>query len=126
MVCPKCNGKGYIPEYGHIASGVCFLCNGRGYIDRAGKPAQLRLKNVIGTLPGFTRRETFEVIDLAVRDGELFFDGTIPQWVDRAVESHYLDNAIKTYWSNGRRSVKWTFVSTRGRHEFDSLIDWSK
>lgn len=29
-VCPKCDGKGYIQEYGHIAGGVCFQCNGNG------------------------------------------------------------------------------------------------
>lgn len=28
--CPKCGGKGYIVEYGHIAKGVCFKCNGSG------------------------------------------------------------------------------------------------
>lgn len=29
-VCPKCDGRGYIQEYGHIANGVCFKCNGSG------------------------------------------------------------------------------------------------
>jgi hypothetical protein len=29
-ICPKCDGKGYIQEYGHIAGGVCFQCNGNG------------------------------------------------------------------------------------------------
>jgi len=28
--CPKCDGKGRLPHYGHIASGVCFACGGSG------------------------------------------------------------------------------------------------
>ena len=29
-VCWKCDGKGYIREYGHVEGGVCFNCNGTG------------------------------------------------------------------------------------------------
>jgi len=30
-VCPKCGGRGYLPEYGYVDSGVCFKCGGTGY-----------------------------------------------------------------------------------------------
>ena len=30
--CPKCLGKGKLPEYGHIANGDCFGCDGKGTI----------------------------------------------------------------------------------------------
>jgi len=29
--CPKCNGRGVLPGYHHIARGVCFRCGGTGY-----------------------------------------------------------------------------------------------
>jgi hypothetical protein len=28
--CGKCEGKGILPEYRHIAGGTCFACKGRG------------------------------------------------------------------------------------------------
>jgi hypothetical protein len=28
--CAHCSGRGYMPEYAHIAGGVCFACGGRG------------------------------------------------------------------------------------------------
>jgi len=30
IVCKKCGGKGYIPEYKHIQEGICFWCWGSG------------------------------------------------------------------------------------------------
>lgn len=30
--CPRCNGKGNITYYGHIAGGVCFKCEGLGKV----------------------------------------------------------------------------------------------
>lgn len=32
IVCPKCQGTGYIDQYKHIDSGICFECMGTGYI----------------------------------------------------------------------------------------------
>lgn len=29
-VCPKCNGTGHLPQFGHIQSGECFKCGGSG------------------------------------------------------------------------------------------------
>ena len=26
--CPKCGGSGYLPQFSHVAGGVCFLCGG--------------------------------------------------------------------------------------------------
>lgn len=26
--CPRCNGKGHLPEFRHVKNGVCFLCAG--------------------------------------------------------------------------------------------------
>lgn len=31
--CPKCDGKGHISGFGHIANGVCFMCNGAKEIE---------------------------------------------------------------------------------------------
>jgi hypothetical protein len=28
--CPKCNGTGFLSEYGHVKNGKCFMCNGKG------------------------------------------------------------------------------------------------
>lgn len=28
--CPRCGGTGHLPEYSHVAGGVCFRCNGSG------------------------------------------------------------------------------------------------
>ncbi|WPQ63663.1 hypothetical protein SIO70_02150 [Chitinophaga sancti] len=30
--CPKCNGKGYIPDYFNVQNGICFQCRGEKYI----------------------------------------------------------------------------------------------
>lgn len=30
MKCPKCDGKGVLPGFGHINNGICFKCNGAG------------------------------------------------------------------------------------------------
>jgi hypothetical protein len=29
-VCPPCSGRGHLPEYSHVAGGVCFACSGTG------------------------------------------------------------------------------------------------
>lgn len=28
--CPRCNGRGRIPQYRHVEGGICFLCYGQG------------------------------------------------------------------------------------------------
>jgi len=28
--CPRCGGGGYLPEFSHVAGGICFLCGGDG------------------------------------------------------------------------------------------------
>lgn len=28
--CPKCGGRGYLPEYRHVSGGICFRCYGTG------------------------------------------------------------------------------------------------
>jgi len=28
--CPRCGGSGYLPEFSHVAGGVCFCCGGSG------------------------------------------------------------------------------------------------
>lgn len=28
--CPKCGGRGHIPEYAHVSGGSCFACSGTG------------------------------------------------------------------------------------------------
>lgn len=33
--CDKCEGRGVIPYFAHVDSGVCFKCGGRGVLDRA-------------------------------------------------------------------------------------------
>ena len=33
IYCHKCNGHGYIPEYKHVQSGICFNCGGLGGIE---------------------------------------------------------------------------------------------
>jgi RecJ-like exonuclease len=32
--CGKCNGRGHIPQFSHIAGGVCFNCSGKGKTTR--------------------------------------------------------------------------------------------
>ena len=29
-VCPRCNGSGYLPQFDHVADGICFKCKGEG------------------------------------------------------------------------------------------------
>jgi hypothetical protein len=28
LICPRCNGSGYLPQFKHVENGVCFLCFG--------------------------------------------------------------------------------------------------
>lgn len=32
IICPKCQGKGILPNYKHIEDGICFLCYGLGNV----------------------------------------------------------------------------------------------
>lgn len=32
MICPKCGGSGYLPQYTHVEHGICFKCNGEGVV----------------------------------------------------------------------------------------------
>lgn len=43
--CPKCNGKGFIGRYSHVASGTCFRCAGSGKVSAA-RVAQDRYKEI--------------------------------------------------------------------------------
>lgn len=36
-ICSKCNGKGIIPAFMHVCSGICFDCLGIGYRFNSGK-----------------------------------------------------------------------------------------
>lgn len=36
LICPKCDGKGYIPGFDHIESGKCFMCGGSGVVEDRG------------------------------------------------------------------------------------------
>ncbi len=47
--CPKCDGKGFIQAFGHVANGVCFCCKGAKQfkvtaddIERTMTPEQVR------------------------------------------------------------------------------------
>lgn len=33
MACSRCNGSGYMPQYSHVKSGVCFKCNGKRFVE---------------------------------------------------------------------------------------------
>ncbi|WP_460585959.1 hypothetical protein [Hymenobacter arcticus] len=30
ICCSRCNGSGYLPQYGHVERGRCFRCGGAG------------------------------------------------------------------------------------------------
>ena len=32
--CDRCDGRGVLPHYGHVASGVCFACKGSGTLSQ--------------------------------------------------------------------------------------------
>ena len=41
MVCDRCGGTGYLPQFRHVAGGVCFKCNGLGVVGpRPAEPAK--------------------------------------------------------------------------------------
>jgi len=33
--CPRCGGTGYLPQFSHVAGGVCFLCGGSRTVDNS-------------------------------------------------------------------------------------------
>ena len=33
--CPRCGGTGYLPQFSHVANGVCFLCGGSRTVDNS-------------------------------------------------------------------------------------------
>lgn len=35
--CPRCNGKGFIQGFGHVADGRCFACAGAGKLSASAK-----------------------------------------------------------------------------------------
>ena len=34
VTCNRCNGRGSVPGFSHIANGTCFACHGRGRVAR--------------------------------------------------------------------------------------------
>jgi len=44
-ICPRCSGKGSIPQFGHNYEGVCFQCRGLGKIKVARKDAHVPHKD---------------------------------------------------------------------------------
>jgi DnaJ-class molecular chaperone len=46
-VCPRCNGSGYLPQYGHVENGICFRCRGNGkyYLHQRKQSSYYRNKN---------------------------------------------------------------------------------
>jgi DnaJ-class molecular chaperone len=32
IVCWKCGGSGYLPQYSYFNHGVCYACHGTGYL----------------------------------------------------------------------------------------------
>jgi len=34
VLCPRCNGRGSVSGFSHIANGTCFACHGRGRVAR--------------------------------------------------------------------------------------------
>lgn len=43
VLCPKCNGTGYLPKCAHVDHGKCFGCMGTGYLNRSWKKREAEL-----------------------------------------------------------------------------------
>ena len=48
MTCGKCNGKGHLKTYTHIAGGVCFECNGSGRVNGDGSASEKLYQLYVG------------------------------------------------------------------------------
>lgn len=70
--CDRCNGNGYIPEYNHIASGICFKCHGAG-VCTTGFAWQLS---------AFTRYNTE---NLDTKSQEHTYDVTLPEYTEGSI-----------------------------------------
>lgn len=117
FTCGKCNGKGRIREYGHVADGVCFECGGTGKVEA-------REKSTVGA---FTLENTLELL----AEKEDFYspeayaanvawitrkydDGMNPVILrcqiiesgERAMYNWYLANGDEADKSNARRHLK--------------------
>ncbi len=59
--CPRCDGKGCIPEFRHIAGGRCFLCAGNKTINMKVKTVKVVEKK---TQVVFRSCEVYQAIDI--------------------------------------------------------------
>ena len=32
IICDRCSGSGYLPQYSHVEHGICFKCGGEGVV----------------------------------------------------------------------------------------------
>ena len=67
--CPRCSGKGWLPEFRHIKNGTCFLCNGNKTI-KVG--SQLNLGKGRKPRVAFKKANTEYKVGEAI---EVWFDG---------------------------------------------------
>jgi hypothetical protein len=57
MTCPKCDGKGWIPQFQHNQKGICFLCHGTGVYHT---PSRFKETYHITDDPNFKHDNSFE------------------------------------------------------------------
>lgn len=125
MLCPKCGGTGFIREYGHIASGVCFACNGQGHVASNGKTVRsVKLSQISACLPGFSKRDMKTIID------DSLVGLNYAEFAGSNVWSHecarYAKFALCGLYTVSQHKNSVRFTPKFGRSTFQSLIDWNK
>lgn len=67
--CPKCGGRGFIPEYSYYANGRCFHCGGSGRVVKAVKNRDVKARDMAAALPGLSKTQTAELFTHVLTGG---------------------------------------------------------
>jgi len=106
MRCPKCQGRGVLPEYYYVSGGECFLCHGTGEIYTHTpvqniSPSQKRKKrSVIGHFPLWEILADFQKAESYISDDVYYVLAVIPP-----------DDIPKELFQSGERWKLRQFVS---------------
>ena len=102
VVCPKCEGKGFIPQFDYYANGVCFDCGGTGYIGSTSIKARKPKVEITVDPKSITDIETLCRI-IFVNDKPNLVEGVRQEAFEQALKLGYLTRVEGEFFKEGSR-----------------------
>jgi hypothetical protein len=100
VVCPKCEGKGFIPQFDYYANGVCFQCGGTGYLGSTSIKARKPIVEIRVDPKTITDINTLCRI-IFVNDKPNLVEGVRQEAFDQAMKLGYLTKVKGEFFKGG-------------------------